>query len=153
MNPIEKDMVVVSLSPSYNKWKVIYKMLDEEGIKTEATIAKNQGYCILASLEDNICMCKEFRSIERKGFCNGRLYKKSYVDYVLYVKDECPRCKILLNALKKDGLTAITFGSGKDYIYPDEIKMLPTMQLPNGVFLDYAKAVKHIIERKKSDDV
>ncbi len=55
MNPIEKDMVVVSLSPSYNKWKVIYKMLDEEGIKTEATIAKNQGYCILASLEDNIC--------------------------------------------------------------------------------------------------
>ena len=52
---------------------------DAKVVKTiKDGLAKKDGYCPcrIARIEDNKCMCKEFRDLKEAGICHCGLYEK-----------------------------------------------------------------------------
>lgn len=62
--------------------KIIFNPDKEFVAKMRENLKKTEGYCPcrLEHIEDNVCMCKEFREQiadpEFEGFCHCRLYYK-----------------------------------------------------------------------------
>lgn len=62
--------------------KIIFNPDEAFTAKMRESVKKNDGYCPcrLEKIEDNVCMCKEFREQiadpDYEGFCHCRLYYK-----------------------------------------------------------------------------